>query len=315
MPKLICPKCMKSVDVADDFTGREVTCPACAATFEVPAKYTPAVLTPPQPAAEPARTSPPVPADPPKPPPGLVPPTPPSLPANLPAAYARSCGCSLNPRVVVWMPAVLLTITLLCTLLPWVGSYLGGYPVYSQGPWRAMLGYVDRNFALEGKAQLPIGWLDHVRSDWELLVPALLLLICAFCLAWADRGLSSLDPRKIPPLARIWPYRRAAIVVLAAGSFTFLLIQVTNGFGMQRAIRKMVSEQFAKERAEAGVSQSKLAEVEYREEQEFNRFNLERTMWLKLALVCNFLATLAALAHIGLDRRGDRPPPRFVIQY
>jgi hypothetical protein len=266
--------------------------------------------------------SPEVHTDRPAPPPGLVPPMPaspaaatPSPELPIPAGYAHARGVALNPRVIAWLPAILLTVTLLCTFGPWVGMYLGGYPVYSQGPWSAMFGAVNPNFALVEKMQTPGGWLDKVRADWELMVPFTLALIFATALALADRGFHSLDPRRIPPLAGIWKLRKLAILLFAATAFALAFIQVLNGFGLERAIRTTVSEQFAKDRAEAAGSRAKLAQVQYREEQEFAKYSLERTTWLYLGLTCNLLAVLTMFIHTSLDRRGNKPPPRIVIQY
>ena len=127
---------------------------------------------------------------------------------------------------------MLLTITLLCTFFPWVGTYLGGSAVNSQGPWRAIVGSVNRNYVLEEKVTVPNTWLDLMQnenfSDWGLVVPFMISLVFALVFAWADRGLHSLDPRKIPPLARIWPWRKLVIVVFAGLAFTFILIQTVS---------------------------------------------------------------------------------------
>ena len=45
MSKLICPNCMKTVDVPEGYSGRDITCPNCSKTFDVPNRYTPAVLS------------------------------------------------------------------------------------------------------------------------------------------------------------------------------------------------------------------------------------------------------------------------------
>src|SRR5262245_20633969 len=220
---------MKPVTLPDDFAGREATCPSCSKQFDAPAKYTPTVIgesaaplpTPPRPPEPPPMTPdvpppPAAPTNPPAAPPGLVPSAPPLPPAPpsgqppvaLPAGYTRARGISISPKVVAWLPAVLLTITLLCTFFPWVGSYFGGYPVQSQNLWRAMFGTTSRNFALEEKSTIPIGWMEKLKSDWELLLPAVLALILAVLFAWADRGLRGLDPQHIPPLAKVWSIRR-----------------------------------------------------------------------------------------------------------
>lgn len=321
---------MKPVAVPDDFAGLAVTCPSCQKVFDAPAKYTPTVLSEPAPAPPPkpipprnpesTPMSPDVTAERSAPPPGFVSPTPPMMPTTsaaplMPAGYTRARVISFNPRVIAWLPAILLLVTFICTFAPWVGMYLGGYPAYSQGPWSAMVGSINPNHEFAEKMQTPTGWIDKVTSDWELMVPFLLALILAMALALADRGFHSLDPRKIPPLAGIWKWRKLAILVFAAAAFALAFTHVLNGFGMERAIRKTVAEQFAKERADAAGSRAKVAQVQYHEEQEFAKYNLERTTWLYVALTCNLLAVLAMLAHTALERRGDTPPPRLVVQY
>ena len=222
--------------------------------------------------------------------------------------------------MIAWLPAVLLVVTLLCTFAPWVGMYVGGYPAYSQGPWSAMFGSPNPNPPLVATMQTLGNWHDHFNSDWELMVPFLLVLILATVLALADRGFHSLDPRRIPPLAGIWKWRKLAILLFAAAAFALAFSQVLHGFGLERAIRKTVAEKYAPERAEAKGNAVKLAQVQYREDQEFAKYNLERTTWLYVALVCNLLAVFAMLAHtaartprrqattkIGAAILGERP--------
>ena len=334
MPKLFCPSCLKPVTVPDDSAGHAVTCPACNKEFDAPAKYTPAVLTevtpplplPPQPMSPPPPEPKPMATDltttRTAPPPGLVPPAAPpdplSIPAPpMPAGYTRARGISFNPRVIAWLPAILLVVTFLCTFGPWVGMYVGGYAVYSQGPWSALVGKANPNYALLDKMQAPSGWESRLNSDWELILPYLLVLILATAFALADRGFHSLDPRRIPPLAGAWNYRKLAILLLAALAFALAFTHVLNGFGLERAIRGHVAEQFAKERADAKAKgdEARLALVQYRADQEIAKYNLERTTWLYLALICNLLAVLTMLAHTALERRGNKPPPRLVVQY
>jgi hypothetical protein len=317
---------MKPVPVPDDFAGREVTCSSCGKVFDAPAKYNPTVIGEPNPPPPPEppkmlpdvsaeRPSPPTPPG--APPPGLVPPIPPVEPAltPIPAGYTHVRGISFNPRVIAWLPAILLTATLLCTFGPWVGMYLGGYAVYSQGPWSAMVGADNDNRELIQSLQAPTQWENKLTSDWELMVPYLLALLLATILALADRGLTTLDPRKIPPLAGLWKYRQLLIVALTTLAFALVLIHVINGFGLERAIRQTVAEQFVEERAAAKGNRSAEATVDYKEEQAFAKYNLERTSFFYLGLACHLFAILAMLAHMRLERRGDKPPPRLVIQY
>jgi hypothetical protein len=268
---------------------------------------------------------------PPTPPPGFVPPstvalqTPPTPPLPpTPTGYTRSIGISFSPRVVSWLPVLCLTLALISTFFGWVGAYVGGHPVYSQGPWRAMLGTVNRNFQLEEQiSKVPGGSglidLDKVKSDWELMVPYLFCLILAVVVGWVERGTASLDPASLPPplrpVAKLWPYRNLVLVVLATIALVLLIVQISNGFGLQRAAKQMVAEKYAQERKDAVGSQSRLDTLDFKEEQEYAKYNLERTIFLYAGLGLQILALLAIIIHAGLDRRGAKPPPRIVLQY
>ncbi|VTU01556.1 unnamed protein product [Gemmataceae bacterium] len=351
MIKLICPKCMKTVPVADDFAGREVTCPNCMKPFDAPARYNPAVIPDPAPALAPVPPPPPTPAalapaptpiapeprmtpDVPAPPPGFVPPAPPVTAVQLapppqyaaagqtaaptpPAGYTRSIGFTISPHVILWSPAVLLTVAFFCTFFRWIGSYLGGHPVYSQSPWQALGGWVSRNFALEASMPVSTAWLNNIPSDWLILLPYLFLLLAAAVAAWADRGLQAVDPRKVPPIAGLWPWRKPVVGVLASLAFVLVCSQILNGFGMERAIRKMVQDdpELVKLREGAAGKPADLKKVAYREETELAKYNLEKTGWQDAAVLSNLLAIVAVFLSIPLEKRGNKPPPRVVLHY
>ena len=350
--KLLCPKCLKTITLPDDFSGGDVTCPMCHHSFPAPARYNPTVLvdasvpaSPPitqtgplatavaggsnslNPLAsatrspEPTMLSSEIPSTRPPLPPGLMPPVPPvgtspSTPsAPMASGYTKSHGFVISPRGVAWLPAILLTITFVCTFFPWVGTYLGTSAVDTQGPWKALFGAINRDYAMERFMQTPAGWLDKVDSNWELLLPCLLALIVAVVLAWADRTGHTLDSRIPPALTKLWMWRIPLIGFFAFLSFGLMIIQVAHGFGLERAMRKVVTEQFSKQREEAAGSQDKLGRLEYDEQQEYKKFNLEHTLWPYLAIACNLLAVLALLCRAALDSRGSKPPPQIVIQY
>ncbi|QJW93675.1 zinc ribbon domain-containing protein [Frigoriglobus tundricola] len=331
--RLICPHCMSGVTVPDDAAGKEATCSNCGKSFPTPARYA-ATVVPEVPAVagpiDPVRTSPhpePPPMSstvPPVAPPGYVPPAPPPTPDGFltPAAsagpvqagYAHSFGITISPHVVSWLPAALLLFVMVFTFFPWVGCYSGGVPVYSQRPWTAVYGSVSPNFELEDAVSIPPGWQNKVSSDWPLMVPYLVLLLLATALAWADRGLHAFDPRKIPPLARVWPHRQTIVCVLATLAFLLAALQVSNGFGMERAIRKQVGEEFtAKQQLTTEPHQKE--KLAWRIDQEYYRYKLERTTWMYLALLFNLFAALAVILRLGLDRRGPKPPPKILLHY
>lgn len=323
--RLICPHCMSGVTVPDDAAGTDAPCPSCGKSFPTPARYAPEVAPAPAPAPTPAapppvpQTAPPVP-EPPAPPPGFVPPPVPAAGRQAeppaPAGYTKSVGITLSPFVVAWLPAVLLTVLFALTFFPWVGCYTGNSAVYSQRPWGAMFGGAPhRNYKLEEANAVPGGWLDKMPSDWKTMVPFFLLLFVALAFAWTERGLRATDPRKVPPLAKLWPWRNAIVAGCTALILLLLLIQWANGFGMERAIKRHISDQFAERRERAASSPAELDKLRNQEEKEFRAYDLEYTTAMYLAVACAALALLASATRASLDRRGNKPPPRLVLHY
>ena len=338
MIKLLCPNCMKSVSVADEAAGTEAPCPDCGKPFAVPARYYPLVAEPPPPPMLPAPPAPPVtpeptmspaPTDRPTPPPGLVPPVYPSpsphlepfSPPPLPPGYTHSWGLNFSLRWVVWVPAVALSLILVLTFFNWVGSYAGDSPAYAQNAWRSLVGSVYRNQELEkvmkDDAALPSAVLEGTRADWMMLL-YLLALLLAVVVAWAERTVVKLDvarlPRQLHWLGPVWPHRVAIVAGLTTFALLVLFIQTTSGFGLERAIERVVSEEFAKKREEAGTDQNKLKDLRTQEQTKIKAFNVERTIWLHLAIVLNILVVAAMLTRSWLERRGTKPPPRIVFQ-
>lgn len=331
--KQICPHCLTSVNVPETAAGTEVPCPQCGKPVPVPARYNPVVTSPP-PAVPPVAPVPaaPVPVPPsgyvsPAPPPGLVPTAlaPPHEP-TMPAGYTRSFTVVLSPRVMAWVPAIGLTLAFLFTFFPWVTSNFGEHAVYSQGPWRMVTGYPDRDFKLEeaAKKEFPEfgAWLKNVPSNWELMLPFLLLLLAAVLLAWADHLMTVPPPlNRLPPPVRwvttIWPHRAAVLFGLGALAVILVLSQASRGFGIETAVRQAVrnTQGLAEARKKAGDDQTEHARLDVVEQQEMDKYRLRRTTWFYLGVGFHIVAVVGMAARAGLARRGNKPPPRIVVQY
>jgi hypothetical protein len=258
------------------------------------------------------------PAPPPSPPvPYYAPPSPPVAPPAMPAGYTKSIGFTISPKLVAWLPAVLLTIVFFCTCFSWVASYHGGYPVYSQSPWQSVVGNVSRNFKLEANMPGSVEWLDKVKWDAGLVVPFLLLLLLAMVTAWTERCIHDVNSLRFPRLAKVWPWRMTIIGTASGLAFFFVVAQVSSGFGMEQAIRKAVHDDpvLVKAREEAGTSPAKLGTVKAAEEVEVAKYNIERTLWQDAALLCNLFAVLAVWLSICLEHRGNKPPPKILLHY
>lgn len=328
--KQVCPHCLASVTVPEDSAGRDVSCPQCGKSFPAPARYNPVVAAAP-PAVPPPAPPPVAPAPTPAaPPPGLVPTAlAPAAPPTetAPPGYTKSFAVVLSPRVLAWLPAVCMAFALLFTFFPWVGSYFGENAVYSQGPWRAAFGSVGRDFSLEAAATKTFpgfgAWLDKLSSDWELMLPFLLLLFAATVLAWADL-LNAAPPAadRLPPPVRwvttVWPHRAAITFGMIALALVLVLTQAARGFGMERAIYKAVREapHLVEARQKAAGSAAEMERVaDVMERQELDKYNLRRTTAYYLAVGMTFLAVAGIAVRAGLARRGTKPPPRIVVQY
>ncbi|HXD88779.1 MAG TPA: hypothetical protein VN641_19975 [Urbifossiella sp.] len=304
MLKLLCPHCLKSVAMPDESAGQEAPCPECGRSFPIPARYRPTVA--------PAAPTVPLPLSP-EPLPSHPLPIP--LPASAvpPAGYTRSRSITISPCVVAWTPAVALAIIVILTFAPWVGVYPG--PVYTQGAWRAITGYPKRDPQLERllpKDLPPPSIEDRTHSDWLVMLPYVLMLILATALAWIER-LEAHErrtgiPRRLP---LFWPHRQAIIAAFASLALLFLAIQTARGLGLERALDAAVREKFEAARAAA----SDPREVNFDQALEFARDGLERTGWFYLAWCLHIVVLLAILGRAGLKRRGNKLPPRLMIQY
>jgi hypothetical protein len=300
--KLFCPHCYKNVMLPESAAGTEAPCPSCGLAFPIPAKYLPAVD------AAPVT----VPVPPPEPPP--KPPTLPEAP-SIPAGYTHSRGITLSPAVVAWVPAVALTAVFLLTFFPWVELPSRGPSVYTQGAWRSISGRPTRDFQFEDmvlKDLPPPSLYDRTPADWYIMLPYLFVLLAAVAIAWADRLDAAAVERLIPTL---WPHRHVLQAGLAVAAFLLLSIEAARGFGLERALNSAVSEKFAEPREKAGNLPGEQKKIDYQESQELAKYGMERTTAFCLAMGLHLLVPLAMLATIGLNRRGNKPPPRIAIQY
>lgn len=319
---LLCPGCQNLVEAERGVEGK-VRCPRCQHQFAAPSPYEPEVLSPsgsgwgsgtasaaiiPPPVPSTTTTSSTI---------GTTPGTTVTVPPlpELPQDYTRMVTLTLSPNMLVWLPPLFLTCALLSTFFPWVGMYMGDAMVYSQGPWRALVGSVSANPHLADALRWPTNWLDQLRSDWLLVLPALLLLMIAFVIAWADRGLTEVDVRRIPPLARLWPRRRVILLGVIGVATLLLLVQSWYGLSMERALHAAVEQRFAEELQQAESQSVQRLLVTYRIEQELQRYNLAHTLWQRLGLISLCLALLSMSAQLLLEYRGEKPPPRVVIQW
>lgn len=316
MIRQLCPHCVQLIELPDDAAGGTVVCSRCARSFSVPAAYTPAVDA----AAGPAPIAAPPPVDRPAPPPGLVPPGPPAAalpPAGptappialpTPAGYNHASGFAVTPYGLAWVPAAGLTIVLVLSFFPWVGSYPGGVRMYSQMPWQAAFGYFTPNPLAEDELALkPL----MAMNGWLLLY--VLLIVPALALAWAERLIQDKALRQEGRgawLASIWPLRFPLLTALSALLLVLLMLQMGRGFGLEQAVETLAAKKYEAERAAADTT-AKEQQVTVRTGQEVGRFALDGTTALCWAVAAHGVVVAAVAGLWWLQSRGPKPAPQI----
>ncbi len=328
---LLCPNCHQLVETITLETPNQVRCPQCHHEFTAPSTYQPEVIDPanrrsgrinkigpPPVVGSTAEQTPPTATARPSHRPQVE-----VVAADLPdaAGYSHTLTLTIPPKLIAWLPVIFYVAALVSTFFPWVGIYVGRFPLATQGPWRALAGSVSTDEILLShlEKQIPLDWRQELPSDAGLMLLGIILIALCALLAAADRGLNESDARNIPPLAPIWPYRRWVLLLMGMLAVVAFYAQSLRGFGMERAIRTMTSrkidEQFAQERAEATVSRSKQALLEYRMEQELRRYGLEHTLWMKAGLLAITLGFVSVVVQMWLEQRGNKPLPRLILQW
>jgi hypothetical protein len=207
----------------------------------------------------------------------------------------------------------------LMTFFSWNGAYPGGHAVYTQGPWRALVGSMwtdpvgDEVLGLnpvkapEGRTRLE----DDVRPNYLMLL-FLPLLFGATALAFFFTLMPQLPVRVPPQFAYLVPWRMVAVAALALLVTGLLAIQALRGFGLENAI-------IGKARAHAKEatklpdrpSDEQIKKAEISEGEDLGRYNVRVTCALRIEFACLILAIIGALLTFVMTRRTDRPAPRF----
>lgn len=342
--RLTCPACQSGVTVPDSESGKEVTCPNCKATFPAPELMTtysvadPSELFPqppkpepkPEPVAEPAmeikpETAPaPVPAT---PPPVSVPEfgepardTSPELPkspvSKLPSEYQHLFSFGIQHRVVVWVPAVCMTLAFFLTFFNWVGLFPGGRTAYSQNAWQAMAANFSSDPVCEQVLKMESTINKQIRTSW-FLVFYLLALFPAVVLTWFGHVVTRYGLlKKMPSLVReMWHLRTQVLVGLTAVTLALLLLQSWVGFGLTNGLKRGVEAEFGKRLEEAANNSVELEKVRVEMDVKLHNYHVETTFWLRLALYAHILAVLSIAIENWLVSRGDQPAPRVAVMW
>lgn len=306
--RVICPLCQKTIALADSLAGQTTTCPECRGTLTAPTMMAP---PPPPTAATVAPTSPstavaPAPAP---------PPVAPTLPNGGAGVGGRGARLQLSEPVLRWIGPAALFVMFLSTFFTWVGSYVGGYPVYTQSAWGAAFGVFGTDpggdEVLKAEADL-----KAAANASPAMIFSLLLLLFVLPIAVLDFAKDHFQ-FSIPDAVQIvWPHRLTIVLVGSGLIFVLLSLQLLGGIGLENTAAAMAERRVTPTTPEPTEPSTKtVTERDLRKGVEINRLGLRR----KLPLCIGFWAAFAAVAGFGLQswmqRRGNRRAPAIELQW
>jgi hypothetical protein len=343
--RLTCPACQAAVSVPDTEAGKEVECTSCKAKFIAPelmATYAvadTAELFPEPPKAEPPPTiksdngAPPIPEkvaastasiDAPSLEKIELPPVPlpasPEIPkpttSKPPGEYENHFSFGIQHRIIVWVPAVCLTLAFFFSFFKWVGLFPGGYTAYSQNAWQALFANFSSDPVCEQVLKLEQTINKQIRTSWWLF-PYLLALFPAVVLTWFGHVVTRynlLD--RLPPLIRqVWHLRTQVLVGLTAFTLAMLLLQTWADFGLANGLKRGVEAEFAPKLEAAAVNSVEEEKVRVEMAVALHNYHVNTTTWMRLTVWAHLIAVLAIAIENWLVTRGKKPIPRVGVMW
>jgi hypothetical protein len=197
--------------------------------------------------------------------------------------------------------------------MPWTGVYPGGYRIYTQNAFQTIWGGVSVESA-RAEALDKDTPFDKITPNPLMVFYILLLVIALVVIAgpivapiWSTPSEFQALPA---PVRALWAGRVELLSAIALGSFIVLMIQLGQGFGLERAVATKVDQKLQGESGGTGTA----ADVEKARIQrgvELGQFNLAHSVWLHLAVFVHVLLLLGMSLQLWLKRRGRRPLPRI----
>lgn len=315
--RLLCPYCQKAITVADSEAGKAVNCPECNQQFAAPQLYTPTPSVPPPPVEKPSF---PVPLAVPEtytPEPKLDAPQPrlPELPApdQELSGFHSIRSLTLEPQVIRFIPAAALFVVFVLTFFSWNGLFPGGYSAYTQNAWYGAVGSLGRDAVSDDEMKIGDDLNTRLHMSWWLL-PFLILMFPALALAFGGLVVDLLKIKIPPNFQTAWKFRPAAIGLFALMMLLFVLAQWASGFALQKAVSDKIEDRNAEKKGQANTPE-KMQRWEMNVDSEKGYFHARTTIWLRLAVLANLIAVLAAAVETCLMLRENKPLPRVGLMW
>jgi len=321
--KLICPNCQKELTVPDQYAGQVMKCPLCAGNFTAPTLPQAPSAPEPGPSAAPPNTyglapEPITPVTAPSPAPApprkreLAPTPAPTTPApQTPVStdYQRRRSFTINARILPWIAVVCLGLVFFLQFFPWIGFYAapGGDAIATQNAWGMAFG---NSANPEYKDVFEKGFSGNFLMGFYALLFVILLLLAIGAL------IVGIMPVQVPPqVQKLVPWRWTLVGGLALLTFLFLVLQLLAGTSFESELADKIanhpgdlvpalqtaSGQEAKR--STGIVQAALTN------------SIHRTNWLRLAVVLQLVAIVAAGLTSWIGHRVGQPVPRIDLQW
>jgi hypothetical protein len=329
---LLCPNCQKQLSVPEQNAGQLMKCPFCTKYFSVPALpqavgseagsaspfHTPPTPPPPAPpSVQPDVFAVPLESAAPRTPPSSQeapiggrsstiprPPFEQAPPPPPPTGYGHLLTISISPRAVSWITLMSLFLVLVLMFFPWTGVYPGGYGVYKQSALQMIWGGYSVDQAGEQVVRLEKAITEAIQANW-LMVFYFLLILAALVLAAAPIVQTQTAYPLPQPLQKLLPWRNILVVIATLLAFLILLRFLVGGSDFEKAVIAVIDKSMGKD--PSALTQEEQIERGLR----LSRLNLSRAFWLRGAVLFHIIALVGAACELWLQRRGERPPPRF----
>jgi hypothetical protein len=271
----------------------------------------------------------------PAPSPGPTAPVSQPVPAKAPAAgYSRTLTIWFSDRVLKWVPPIAVLLIFVLQFLPWVGVYPGGVPAITQNAWQA--GFSGATVDNDMKDLYPVISEEDVKKSSEsrsekssrshVEVPTkpgvsvltlfyLLPFFLVTLIVTLAVGVLPFIKTPLPPqVGQLLPWRWVIVAGLNALLLLFLGLQLLLNFDVESKADAWIHNQ-----PQANKDVSKLGTLEVKQRDAFigeRETWIQRTIWLRLAVLLHILATAAAAIVYGIEKRGpSKPLPRLELMW
>jgi hypothetical protein len=213
---------------------------------------------------------------------------------------------TLRRDVVHWIAPGALVVALVLTFFTWDAVAPNGNRIYTQNGWQAAFGGGFTTDLVGERVLKAETDLNAHRGSNIWLIFYMLLLIVAVVAAVADRVLSR--QTTVPDIIRtVWPHRQLIIAGLCVVLLIFLIAALLGRIGLEASVAAVAEGKKPAAQPAAGQPEPTTAE---KADHDLDRdiyvaqFGLERSWWLRLAV----LAQIIALIGVGTAWWMDRHP-------